>query len=100
MKLLERTYEDEIDRVTGQSVAGNCETRHTFALDDFKPHPYGARKNNICCDTISDAKAKIVGSLWSVNLKTKAINQTLRMPRPRMSKRRRAFQQSHNLATL
>jgi len=27
------------------------------------------------------------GSLRSVNLKTKTINQTLRMPNPRMSKR-------------
>ena len=29
----------------------------------------------------------MVGSLWSVNLKTNAINQTLTMPNPRISKR-------------
>jgi hypothetical protein len=34
------------------------------------------------------ATAKIVGTLWSVNLKTKTINQTLRMPNPKTSTRR------------
>jgi hypothetical protein len=32
-------------------------------------------------------KAKTVGSLRSVNLKTNTINQTIRMPNPRTSKR-------------
>jgi len=58
VKLLERAYKHEIDGVTGQSVASNCEARHPFALGDFKAHPNGARENNIRCDPISEDQSQ------------------------------------------
>jgi hypothetical protein len=58
VKLLERAYKHEIDWITGQSIAGNCEARHAFALKDFKAHPNGPRKDNISCDSISKGQGQ------------------------------------------
>src|SRR6202051_2603313 len=52
--------------------------------------PVEARRASTVCEAVPyvRAKAKIVGSLLSVNLKTKTTSQTLRMPSPAMSRRR------------
>ena len=47
-----------IDRITRQSVAGNCKARHPFALENFEAHPNSAREDNIGRDSISDDQSQ------------------------------------------
>ncbi len=58
MKLLERSYKNEIDGITGQSVAGNCKAWHAFALEDSKADPNRARENDIRRDSISERQSQ------------------------------------------
>ncbi len=58
MKLLERAYQHDIDGITGQSVAGNCKSRHMFALEDFKAHANGAREDDISGGSISEGDSQ------------------------------------------
>src|SRR5260370_38452361 len=50
--------ERDVDGVTRQSIACNCEARHKFALEDFETDANGARQDNIRCDSISQAQAQ------------------------------------------
>ena len=41
-----------------KQLAPNCETRHKFALKDFETDANGTRKDNIRCDSISEAQGQ------------------------------------------
>src|SRR5215831_1347401 len=53
VKLLERTSEHEIDRITGQSVAGDRIARHPLALKDFQAHANDSWQDDIGSNSIS-----------------------------------------------
>ena len=55
---MKRTYEHEIDGITGQPVAGNCVARHPFALKDFKTHANDTRKDNVGRHSISGGQSQ------------------------------------------
>jgi hypothetical protein len=55
---LEGAYEREIDGITRQSVAGNCEPRYKFALEYLQAHANGTREDNIRRNAISEAQSQ------------------------------------------
>ena len=87
MKLLERSYKHEIDGITGQFIGSNGKAWHPFALEGFKAHPNSVREDNIRCDSVSEGHSQNGWQPAVGKSEDKTINQTLRMPNPRMSKR-------------
>src|SRR4030095_2969363 len=57
-KLLQRTHECDIDRISWQSVACDCVTRYPFALENAESQANGARENNIGGKSVSDAHSE------------------------------------------
>ena len=58
VKLLQRTRQHEIDRIAGQAVSGNRETRYAFARENFEAHANDARKDNIGRNPIGDGQSQ------------------------------------------
>jgi hypothetical protein len=58
MKLRERAYEQNIDGVAGQPVAGDGVAGYALALEDLEAHANGARQDDICRQPISDGRGE------------------------------------------
>src|SRR5262249_50561852 len=58
VKLLARTNEHEIDRITRQSVAGDRIAGHPLALKDFQAHADDTWQDDIGCDSISRGQSQ------------------------------------------
>src|SRR6516162_3928853 len=86
---MERGYEREVDRVTGQSVSCNCEAGYTFALENFKTDANSARKDNVGSHSISETQGQ---KPWQP-----AVHKVLRragrslQPEPAIQSRHRAY---------
>jgi hypothetical protein len=57
-QVLQRSDQHEVDGIAGQTVAGNREAGHAFALEDLQAHADCARKDEIRRDRISDAQSQ------------------------------------------
>src|SRR5438552_14532304 len=60
-KLLQRTHECDVDRITRESIACDCVTGHPLALDNFETQANGTRENNIRGKSICDAQSQNPG---------------------------------------
>ena len=54
--LSEFADEDEIDRVSRKSVAGDGEARHAFALQDLEAHAHDARQDHVGRERVDQAQ--------------------------------------------
>jgi hypothetical protein len=101
MKLLACAYKHDIDGVTGQSVAGNCEARHAFTLQDFKAHPNGTRQDDISRDSIGEGQGQHPRQPTVRNFEDKNDQPDTKDAQSQDQQAAQyAFQQSHDLATM
>src|ERR1700752_1781179 len=60
-KLLQRTHECDVDRVSWQSIARDCVTGHPLVPQNSETQANDARKDNIGCKSIGDAHSQNPG---------------------------------------
>ena len=58
MKLFKGARKHRIDRVAGQSIAGNSVARNVLALQDFEADANGARKNDVSGNDVGESQSR------------------------------------------